>query len=80
MREKSLPEDSITEEEVLKILVEMKGRDLQYDRFFSTMCTRPHSIAVKAHNLFLETNLGDPGLFPGVAELEARTISIMVTR
>lgn len=77
MRENSLPEDSIPEEEVLKILEEMKGRDLQYDRFFSTMCTRPHSIAVKAHDLFLETNLGDPGLFPGVAELEARTISIM---
>ncbi len=77
MREKSLPEESIQEEEVLRILEEMKGRDLQYDRFFSTMCTRPHSIAVKAHDLFLETNLGDPGLFPGVAELEARTISIM---
>jgi tyrosine decarboxylase/aspartate 1-decarboxylase len=75
--ENSLTEDSIPEEEVLRILEEMKGRDLQYDRFFSTMCTRPHSIAVKAHNLFLETNLGDPGLFPGVAELEARTISIM---
>ncbi len=75
--ENSLPEDSIPEEEVLRILEDMKGRDLQYDRFFSTMCTRPHSIAVKAHNLFLETNLGDPGLFPGVAELEARTISIM---
>ena len=77
MREDSLPEDSIPEEEVLRILDEMKGRDLHYDRFFSTMCTRPHSIAVKAHNLFLETNLGDPGLFPGVAELEARTIRIM---
>jgi tyrosine decarboxylase/aspartate 1-decarboxylase len=77
LREDSLPEDSIPEEEVLRILDEMKGRDLQYDRFFSTMCTRPHSIAVKAHNLFLETNLGDPGLFPGVAELEARTIRIM---
>jgi tyrosine decarboxylase/aspartate 1-decarboxylase len=77
LREKSLPEESIQEEEVLRILEEMKGRDLQYDRFFSTMCTRPHSIAVKAHDLFLETNLGDPGLFPGVAELEARTISIM---
>jgi tyrosine decarboxylase / aspartate 1-decarboxylase len=74
---KSLPEDSIPEEEVLRILEEMKGWDLQYDRFFSTMCTRPHAIAVKAHDLFLETNLGDPGLFPGVAELEARTIGIM---
>ena len=77
MMEKSLPEESIPEEEILRILGEMKGRDLQYNRFFSTMCTRPHAIAVKAHNLFLETNLGDPGLFPGVAELEARTISIM---
>ena len=77
MREASFPEESLPEEEVLKILEDMKGRDLQYDRFFSTMCTRPHSIAVKAHNLFLETNLGDPGLFPGVAELEARTISMM---
>jgi tyrosine decarboxylase / aspartate 1-decarboxylase len=77
LRENSLPEESIPEEEVLRVLEEMKGRDLQYDRFFSTMCTRPHSIAVKAHDLFLETNLGDPGLFPGVAELEARTISIM---
>lgn len=74
---RSLPEDSVPEEEVLRILEEMKGKDLQYDRFFSTMCTRPHSIAVKAHDLFLETNLGDPGLFPGVAELEARTISIL---
>lgn len=75
--ENSFPEDSLPEEEVLRILEDMKGRDLQYDRFFSTMCTRPHSIAVKAHNLFLETNLGDPGLFPGVSELEARTIEMM---
>jgi tyrosine decarboxylase/aspartate 1-decarboxylase len=71
------PMESVPEEEVLGILREMKGRDLQYDRFFSTMCTRPHSIAVKAHNIFLETNLGDPGLFPGVAQLEASTIRMM---
>jgi tyrosine decarboxylase/aspartate 1-decarboxylase len=75
--EDSLPENSLPEEKVIRILEEMKGKDLQYDRFFSTMCTRPHSIAIKAHNLFLETNLGDPGLFPGVAELEARTIKMM---
>ncbi len=75
--EHSFPEDSLPEEEVLRILAEMKGKNLQYDKFFSTMCTRPHSIAVKAHNLFLETNLGDPGLFPGVSELEARTVKMM---
>jgi tyrosine decarboxylase/aspartate 1-decarboxylase len=77
LREDSFPEDSLSEEEVLRTLEEMKGKDLQYDRFFSTMCTRPHSIAAKAHNLFLETNLGDPGLFPGASELEARTIRMM---
>jgi tyrosine decarboxylase/aspartate 1-decarboxylase len=77
LREDSFPEDSLSEEVVLRTLEEIKGKDLQYDRFFSTMCTRPHSIAAKAHNLFLETNLGDPGLFPGVAELEARTIRMM---
>jgi tyrosine decarboxylase/aspartate 1-decarboxylase len=77
LREDSFPDDSLSEEVVLRTLEEIKGKDLQYDRFFSTMCTRPHSIAAKAHNLFLETNLGDPGLFPGVAELEARTIRMM---
>ncbi len=34
------------------------------------MCTVPHPVAVKAHDLFMETNLGDPGLFPGTASLE----------
>lgn len=59
------------------MLEEMRSRDYGYDRFFSTMCTQPHPIAVRAHNLFLETNLGDPGLFPGVAELEHRAIGMM---
>ncbi|HWQ19959.1 MAG TPA: tyrosine decarboxylase MfnA, partial [Methanotrichaceae archaeon] len=70
-------EESRSEEEVLLMLEEMRSRDYSYDRFFSTMCTQPHPIAVRAHNLFLETNLGDPGLFPGVAELEHRAIGMM---
>ena len=41
------------------------------------MCTLPHPIAVRAHNMFLETNLGDPGLFPGVSELEERVVSML---
>ena len=41
------------------------------------MCTLPHPIAVKAHDMFLETNLGDPGLFPGVAELEERVVQML---
>lgn len=41
------------------------------------MCTQPDPIAVRAHNMFLETNLGDPGLFPGVAEIERRAVRMM---
>ncbi len=70
-------EEGLTEDEVLKILEEMRARDHCYDRFFSTMCTQPHPIAVRAHNMFLETNLGDPGLFPGIAEIERRAIRAM---
>ncbi|MDM7913103.1 MAG: tyrosine decarboxylase MfnA, partial [Methanotrichaceae archaeon] len=72
MRKEALPE-----EEVLQILEEMRARDYSYDRFFSTMCTLPHPIAVRAHNMFLETNLGDPGLFPGVAEIEQRAVEMI---
>ena len=72
MRDKALPED-----EVMHILAETRKRDCSYDRFLSTMCTLPHPIAVRAHNMFLETNLGDPGLFPGVAELEERVVAML---
>jgi tyrosine decarboxylase/aspartate 1-decarboxylase len=72
-----LREESLSESEVLKILEEARSRDHKYDKFLSTMCAQPHPIAVKAHNLFLETNLGDPGLFPGVAELEHKAIRMM---
>jgi tyrosine decarboxylase / aspartate 1-decarboxylase len=72
MRDKALPED-----EVMRILEETRGRDYSYDRFLSTMCTMPHPIAVRAHNMFMETNLGDPGLFPGVSELEERVVAML---
>ena len=72
MREKGIPEN-----EVLGFLKNFKAHDCNYDRFFSTMCSKPHPIAIKAHNMFLETNLGDPGLFPGVAELEQLAIRMM---
>ena len=70
-------EEGLTEDEVLRILNDMRARDHAYDRFFSTMCTKPHQIAVRAHNIFLETNLGDPGLFPGIAEIEHEAVRMM---
>jgi tyrosine decarboxylase/aspartate 1-decarboxylase len=36
------------------------------------MCTQPHNIAKEAYLKFLETNLGDPELFPGTKEIEIK--------
>jgi tyrosine decarboxylase / aspartate 1-decarboxylase len=41
------------------------------------MCTHPHKIAVEAHRLFIETNLGDFGLFAGAHRLEKEVIRML---
>jgi tyrosine decarboxylase/aspartate 1-decarboxylase len=38
------------------------------------MCTAPHPVAKAAHNLFLNSNLGDPGLFKGSQRLEKEAV------
>lgn len=73
----TFPEKGLSEEEVVDLLREMRSRDCTYDRLLSTMCTRPHPVAVRAYTMFLETNLGDPGLFPGTAEIERRVVRIL---
>lgn len=59
-----------SEEELFAFLACEKSRDLDHDFILSSMCTIPHSVAVRAHCMFMETNLGDPGLFPGTFSLE----------
>jgi tyrosine decarboxylase / aspartate 1-decarboxylase len=51
-----------------------RREDIPYSNILSSMCTTPHPVAVRAHNLFMETNLGDPGLFPGTAKIEESLI------
>ena len=43
------------------------------------MCTKPHPIAQKAYQLYLSSNLGDPGLFPGSVQLEKEVINQLAT-
>jgi tyrosine decarboxylase / aspartate 1-decarboxylase len=59
-----------TEEELFTFFAAKKSEDLDHAYILSSMCTIPHSIAVRAHCMFMETNLGDPGLFPGTMSLE----------
>jgi tyrosine decarboxylase/aspartate 1-decarboxylase len=64
-----------SEEELFTFFAGKKSEDLDYDFILSSMCTAPHSVAVRAHCMFMETNLGDPGLFPGTFSLEHLLIS-----
>jgi tyrosine decarboxylase / aspartate 1-decarboxylase len=60
----------LSEEELFTFLSRKKREDLDHAYILSSMCTIPHSVAVRAHCMFMETNLGDPGLFPGTHSLE----------
>lgn len=63
-----------------KVLAELKkarAADFTFGdgEILGSMCTAPHELAAEAHALFLETNLGDPGHFPGTARLEAEVLA-----
>lgn len=74
MLNKGLPE-----KDLFLFFAQKKGEDLDHDYILSSMCTPPHPIAVRAHCMFMETNLGDPGLFPGTATLEKLLIERLGT-
>ena len=76
MQTKGLPEQKLKEELELRL----KG-DFTYKsgRIIGSMCTSPHPLARKVYIRFLETNLGDTGLFPAVAELEREAIRMLGT-
>ncbi|MDD1675082.1 MAG: tyrosine decarboxylase MfnA [Methanomicrobiales archaeon] len=59
-----------TEEELFSFLSRCKEEDTPCDHILSSMCTRPHPVATRAHTMFIGTNLGDPGLYAGTASLE----------
>ncbi len=69
----------LSEEDLFYFFAQKKEEDLDHNYILSSMCTPPHPIAVKAHNMFMETNLGDPGLFPGTASLERLLIERLGT-
>ena len=72
-----MEERGMSKEAVETLLQEKKLEDLSYKRILSSMCTYPHEIAVYAHTMFLESNLGDSGLFPGTKEMENRVIRMI---
>lgn len=65
---------------LLKDLQNLHKKDFTFSsgRILGSMCTQPHSIAKEAYIKFLETNLGDPELFPGTKEIENRFLSFIM--
>ena len=60
------------EKKILKRLSMFQKQDYSFEsgHILGSMCSHPHPIAKKAYNQFLETNIGDPGLFPGTKKIE----------
>ncbi len=68
-----------TFDEVINDLKRYHAKDFgfQSGRILGSMCTAPHPIARDAYMIFLDTNLGDPGLFPGSKQIEKQYISFI---
>jgi tyrosine decarboxylase/aspartate 1-decarboxylase len=59
-------------ENILRELENFKKKDFSFSsgKIIGSMCTQPHNISINGYIKFLDTNLGDPELFPGTNEIE----------
>ncbi len=65
---------------ILSELEKYKKTDFSFSKgnILGSMCTQPYPIAKTAYMRFLESNLGDPELFPGSKKIEERYISFIL--
>ncbi len=66
-------------EEILKELDEAHGEDFHFEegRILGSMCTKPIEGSIGVHADFIESNLGNPGLYPGTQKLERRIVAMV---
>ena len=74
-----MEEKGISKTEVFKELKYFKKMDMTHrsGKILGSMCTCPHPIGLKAYQKFLESNLGDPGLFKGTKAMENEVIMLL---
>jgi tyrosine decarboxylase/aspartate 1-decarboxylase len=74
-----MEERGLSREDVLKLLDMAQTKDLTYSggRILGSMCTSPHELGREVFSRFIETNLGDSGLFSGTKKLEEEVIAII---
>jgi len=68
------------EQKILEKITHFQNKDYSFSsgRILGSMCSQPHPIAKKAYYQFLETNIGDPGLFPGTKEIEKKFLTFIL--
>ena len=66
---------------ILSELEQYREKDFTFSsgHILGSMCTQLHPLAKKAYIKFLDTNLGDPELFPGTKKIESKFISFIST-
>jgi len=67
------------EEEVWDLLEEFYSKDRHFTDGMTvgSMCTAPHPLAIRAHMRFIESNLGNAGLYPGTREMEEHVLTML---
>ncbi len=77
----TLPESGLSEQELGERLREARETDTPFrsGRVLGSMCTAPHPAAEETFRLFIDSNLGDPLINPGVAELRDEVIGMMTS-
>lgn len=72
-------DNRMSKEDIFENLQKFQDMDMSYEsgRILSSMCTKPDPLAMEAYKMFIETNLGDPGLFPGTALMESEVIEML---
>jgi len=70
----SIPMKEKDKEAVKKRLEDLKARNFEFSsgRILGSMCTEPLEEAKQVYSDFIESNLGNPGLYPGTKEIERR--------
>ena len=72
-------EKPISHDEIFNQLDEFQAMDCKYSdgRILGSMCTEAHPIAKEAFFKFIDSNLGDPGLFKGTKLIEDTVLKMI---
>ncbi len=72
-----MDELGIPKEDIISLLKKAKELDLKYEdgMILGSMCTSPHDFSREVFSMFMESNLGDAGLFSGTKNLEGQVIA-----